>query len=183
MTDTKIINGLRNQDTKSLDLLIDNYGKLIYTVINNILDRSHNKNYIDECFDDILLNIWYNIDCFDENKGIFKNWIISIAKFKAIDYKRRSSKSLSNVDIGSTDIAESSNIEEDLTLKEEYEELFKLIEKLSEVDRNIFLKKYVNEESIEEISKELNLSPDYIYNRISRGKKKLQDMKRRLYYE
>ena len=183
MTDTKIINGLRNQDTKFLDLLIDGYGKLIYAVINNILDRSQNKNDIDECFDDILLNIWYNIDCFDESKGVFKNWIISIAKFKAIDYKRKSSKSLSDVDINSTDIAESSNIEEELTLKEEYEELFKLIDKLNEIDRNIFINKYINEESISEISKDLNLSPDYIYNRISRGKKKLQDMKRRLDYE
>lgn len=183
MTDTKIINGLINQDMKSLDLLIDTYGRLIYTVINNILDRSHNKNDIDECFDDILLNIWYNIDCFDESKGVFKNWIISIAKFKAIDYKRKISKSLSNIDINSTDIAESSNIEEELTIKEEYEELFMLIDKLSEVDRSIFIKKYINEESITEISKDLKLSPDYIYNRISRGKKKLQDMKRRLYYE
>jgi len=40
-----------------------------------------------ECVDDTLLIVWYNISSYDENRGKFRRWLISVAKFKAIDYK------------------------------------------------------------------------------------------------
>lgn len=183
MKDIDLILEIRAKEKQGLDNLINQYGKLIYSVLNSVLDRTQDKEYMDECFDDVLLNIWYNIDCFDEDKGIFKNWIISIAKYKGIDYKRKSNEKYEICQINTLTITSKTNIEEEVVIKEEINELMELIEKLNYMDKLIFIKKYLDEESIEEISKELKLSREYIYNRISRGKKKLRGLKEEKYYE
>lgn len=38
------------------------------------------------------MSIWENIDCYDEAKGELRNFLISVAKFRALDYKRKISK-------------------------------------------------------------------------------------------
>ncbi|MDF2880524.1 MAG: polymerase factor sigma-70 [Clostridiaceae bacterium] len=178
-----IINGIKDQSIDCLNLLIDDYGRLIYAVLNSILNTSYDKESISECFDDVLLNIWNNIDCFDEKRGNFKNWIISISKFKAIDYKRKNNKFLKKNNVISDDLHDNQNIEEDFIISEERSEVAELFKNLSEQDRNIFIKRYLYEESIDEIAKAMNLSKDYIYNRISRGKKKLKALKEAGLYE
>ena len=89
MREVEIVEGLRKKDMKALHAAIDQYGDLIYKVVHGVLDTSHSKVLVDECVDDILLIIWYNIDSYDEKRGKFRNWLISIAKFKAIDLRER----------------------------------------------------------------------------------------------
>lgn len=178
-----IIHGIKNQSNDCLNLLIDDYGRLIYAVINSILNTRYDKESIDECFDDVLLNIWNNIDCFDYKKGNFKNWIISISKFKAIDYKRKNNRFIQKNNSISDDIHGNENIEEDFIVSQEAAEVAELFKRLSQQDRIIFIRRYLSEESIDDIAKSMNLSKEYIYNRISRGKKKLRALKEAGLYE
>ncbi|EOO17964.1 RNA polymerase subunit sigma-70 [Bacillus mycoides] len=90
--DIEIVEGLRKQDMLALHTAIDRYGDLIYKVVHSVLDTAHSKVLVDECVDDILLIVWYNINSYDKKRGKFRNWLISVAKFKAIDYKRKSNK-------------------------------------------------------------------------------------------
>ncbi|RAN91862.1 RNA polymerase subunit sigma-70 [Bacillus sp. SRB_28] len=90
--DIEIVEGLRKQDMLALYTAIDRYGDLIYKVVHSVLDTAHSKVLVDECVDDILFIVWYNINSYDKNRGKFRNWLISVAKFKAIDYKRKSNK-------------------------------------------------------------------------------------------
>lgn len=43
MDDIKLIDGIKKQDIEYLYKFIDKYGKIIYSVLNNILDRYHEK--------------------------------------------------------------------------------------------------------------------------------------------
>lgn len=178
-----IIYGIKNQNNYCLNLLIDDYGRLIYAVINSILNTNYDKESIDECFDDVLLNIWNNIDCFDNKKGNFKSWIISISKFKAIDYKRKNNKFVQKINDFPSNIHDKENVEEDFIISEERAEVAELFKNLNQQDRIIFIRRYLNEESIDDIARSMNLSKDYIYNRISRGKKKLRALKEAGLYE
>lgn len=49
-----------------------------------------------------------------------------------------------------------------------------LLNTLDDMDREIFLKRYLKGFSIEEIAQELGYSKDYIYTRISRARKKMK---------
>ncbi|WP_326514809.1 sigma factor-like helix-turn-helix DNA-binding protein [Clostridium intestinale] len=49
------------------------------------------------------------------------------------------------------------------------------MKELKEKDKEIFIRRYLLDESMEKISKDLNLSKEYIYNKLSRGRKKIKE--------
>lgn len=174
MEDNEVVLGLINGGEFALDDLSRAYGKLIYGVINKILYNFSEINEVDDCFNEILITIWRNIDCYDSTKGSLRNFLISVAKYKAIDYKRKINKkgiSLElNEEIVYTELNESIEVDN--------EEFYMLLKTLKEEDKNIFIKRYLFEESVEKISKDLGLSKDVVYKRLSRGKEKIKN-----YYE
>lgn len=68
-------------------MLIDEYSGLVASVVRKNLGKL--INYEEECISDVFLAIWDNIDSFDKDKNSFKNWICVIAKYKAINYKKK----------------------------------------------------------------------------------------------
>lgn len=183
MENDDLIEELKNQNLKALHEFIDKYGRLIYGVINSGLVQPHEKAVIDECFDDILLDIWYNIESYDASKGKFVNWLISVCKFNVIDYKRKLSNSYNTYDIDSVVLQDKTNVEDDIISNEEKDRIKDYINKLEQPDREIFVRRYINEESIDEISTALHISKDNIYNRLSRGRKRLKNIMMEGYYE
>ena len=87
MQDELIIKYIKKKKEVGMELLIDNYRGILTSVVRKHLGVL--INYEEECIDDVLLSIWDNIKSFDKNKNQFKNWICAIAKYKAIDYKRK----------------------------------------------------------------------------------------------
>ena len=65
------IKQLRLHNEKALAYVIDECGGLIMSVIRKHLFYLQEKQ--EECFDDVLLKIWQNIESFDENKSTFRN--------------------------------------------------------------------------------------------------------------
>lgn len=169
MDDELLIRYLKKKKEKGLEMLIQKYGGLIISIVEN---RLYNfENYHEECVNDILLGIWDNISSFN-GKGSFKNWICTICKYKTIDYKRKYliTKQIRNID--ELDIVDSTSSVEDVIIKKELkEELLDIINSLNEKNRELFIKYYFNEEDIKMISSDLNLTSNQIYNRLSKGRK------------
>ncbi len=147
---------------------------LIYRVVHSVLDTAHSKVLVDECVDDILLIVWYNISSYDENCGKFRNWLISVAKFKAIDYKRKSNKTYQLQEFQQEIYEEGKNI--DPPKEERDYNFYVLIKELNEEDKKIFIKRYSDEYSVQEIAIEFGMTRDTVYSRLSRGRKKLKKM-------
>ncbi|MEN1935301.1 sigma-70 family RNA polymerase sigma factor [Paenibacillus sp. 102] len=166
-----LIIGMKRRNQGALKEVIDQYGKLIFYIIHKTLCTPNEKQYIDDCYNDVFTIIWFNIDQFDIEKRNLKSWMIGITKLKALEYRKKAYKESMvvkefEVDKGCHDSYE----------VEEEEEIRAIIQGLNDKDRYIFLKRYIDGYSIEEISKELQVTADYIYNRISRGKKKIQKL-------
>ena len=177
LDEIKIVNGIKSKDTEALNKLIERFGKLVYYIANSILKDNQEKGYIDECYNDVFTTVWFNIDCFDEGYGNFKGWIVSITKYKALDIKRNLYKN--NNDLEYLDeVTKDENKElENIETKEIINKAFEYLE---EKDRDIFVKRYFEGYSIREISKMLGFSENYIHARISRGRKKLKEIKERV---
>lgn len=171
MNDNEIVSGIINKDELALKELSKTYGKLIYGVINKILFNNSEINYIEECFNDVLISLWRSLDCYDSEKGSLRNFLISVSKYKAIDYKREINKRGINLEF-KEEIAEV-NLEENLDV--DNEDFYILLKNLKEEDKNIFIKKYLFEESIEKIAKDLGVSRDLVYKRLSRGREKIKN--------
>ncbi|SDZ20415.1 sigma-70 family RNA polymerase sigma factor [Bacillus sp. 166amftsu] len=174
MDDRELVDEIKKQNTEALDQLILQYSKLIYGVIGSVLGERHERVEIEECYNDVLLILWYKIDSFQIKKGQLKNWIISIAKFKALDYKRKLKQKHIEQTIEQLILQDDGDVEKVLLKEEEKEFVLQAIHQLDDVDHNIFYRRYIADESIEDISNGLHMSTSAVYTRLSRGKQKLK---------
>jgi len=172
INDENFIQQLRKRNEKALDYVIDNYEWIIKSIVRKHLYNL--KNVQEECINDILLGIWNNINSFDESKNEFKNWMAGIAKFKVIDYKRKYLKKSGYENIDNLNIHIPDNTLENIIKKELESEIKEMLSILKEKDRELFYKLYIEEKEIKDISFETGLKREVIYNRLTRGKKKLQ---------
>ncbi|WP_459501424.1 sigma-70 family RNA polymerase sigma factor [Bacillus sp. C1] len=170
-SETDLIIGMKSRNQDVLKEVIDQYGKLIFYIIHKTLCTPHEKRYIDDCYNDVFTIVWFNIDQFDLEKGNLKSWMIGITKLKALEYRKRALKE----SVTAKEFEWEQGIRDSYETEAE-EEIMTIVKDLNEKDRYIFLKRYIDGYSIEEISKELQVTASYIYNRISRGKKKIQKL-------
>ena len=166
MEDDWIVASIMRKKEKGLELLIDQYGGLITAIVRKHLGTL--KSYEEECVNDILLAVWHHIDRFDAEKNTFKNWVAAVAKYKAIDYRRKYIKtqheSLSEAGVGKT--SEVHNIQTD--------DVEELLGHLSEGDRELFKAYYLQEVELKQIAEKQQTTISNLYNRLSRGRKKLK---------
>lgn len=170
INDNNFIHQLMLRNQNALMYVIDEYGGLLKSVISKNLEFM--PQYREECLNDVLLAIWNNIDSFQPEKNSFKNWIAAIAKYKAIDYLRKYKRQFSEVSLDEMEFEKTVN--DDLFENEISEKMEELLSCLSEKDKNLFMRLYVNEESLDDISESTEMSKPVIYNRLSRAKKKLK---------
>ncbi|MEN2259648.1 sigma-70 family RNA polymerase sigma factor (plasmid) [Paraclostridium benzoelyticum] len=117
-----------------------------------------------------MLAIWDNVEGFDQDKNTFKNWICAIAKYKAIDYKR---KYLNKIEISDLD-EQNYYIDKNLLKIEIQEELNETLKFLSEGDKEIFRRYYLNDESVIDIANDKKLAISSVHSKLSRGKAKIR---------
>ena len=168
------ITQLRKKNEKALDYVVDNYGWIIKSIVQKHLYNL--KSVQGECFNDILLGIWNNIYSFDESKSDFKNWVAGISKFKSIDYKRKYLKGLEYENIDDLNISIPDTTHKEIIKDELDDDINEMLNCLNENDRDLFYKLYVEEKEIDDVSYETGLKRDVIYNRLSRGKKRIQKL-------
>ena len=152
--------------------VIDVYGGLLKSVISKHLFAMPDR--VEECLNDVLLNIWEHISSFDEGRNSFQNWAAAIAKYQAIDYLRKYQRELQQVEIEDTLVSDEDAILERLVEEEISEEMESLLSCLNEEDRSLFWKLYVEEKPMEEVSRETGIKKAVIYNRLSRGKRRIR---------
>lgn len=171
-----LIIAMKKRDQDALKEVIDQYGKLILYIIHKSLSTPIEKQYVDDCYNDVFTIIWFQIEQFDIEKGNLKSWMIGITKLKALEYKKKVYKEKvykeNKID---KDVEIDAGIHDKYEIEQE-EEIMEIVQDLNTKDRYIFLKRYIDGYSIDDIAKELKVTADYIYNRISCGKKKLQKL-------
>jgi len=164
--ENNFISELRDKNEEALYFVIDNYGWIIKSTVKKSLYNL--IGHQEECINDILLAIWDNIDS-------FKNWVSAISKYKSIDYQRKYLKNLKVENIENTELVSPENLLEKVLEKDVQNNLEKLLAPLRPEDKKIFLMVYLEEKDFDEISEKLSISKSVLYNRLSRGKKKLKN--------
>ncbi|HQA60774.1 MAG: sigma-70 family RNA polymerase sigma factor [Tepidanaerobacteraceae bacterium] len=173
ITEDNFIEQLKNKNEKALEHVIDNYGWILKSVIKKHL--FYLPDYHEECLNDCLMSIWENISYYDPKKSSFKNWIGGVAKYKAINYVRKYLRDLENENIENVTVITEDNALSQVLSKEISLETKKMLECLSEEDREIFMKLYFEEKNMDEISCDTGLAKPVLYNRLSRGRKKMRE--------
>ena len=149
------IQQLQLHNEKALMYVINKYGGLLMAVIRKHLFSLPERQ--EECFDDVLLKIWQNIADFDGSKNSFKNWAAAIARYRAIDYLRQYQRELVTVNIEDTAIAREDSQLAGMIEREISEETQRMLECLKPLDQELFMKLYVEEKTMEQVSEETGM--------------------------
>lgn len=170
-TDNELARLIASKDENAFEELIRRYGGLIKAIV-----RYHLKDismWQEDCINDILFALWQNMDRFDAEKSTLKNWLGAVAKYRAINYKKKFYRELAAGEL-SEDITDGKEVDADIIRQEIEAETMSLLEGLKDEDKEIFIKKYLMGESAEDIAAEKNKNTAWVYNRLSRGRKKLR---------
>lgn len=86
ITDLELIQRVANYDSKALESLYNRYSPILYTLIKKIVG---DEKAADEILIDVFVIIWRKISYFDVNSGNVYAWLVTLARNKAVDAKRR----------------------------------------------------------------------------------------------
>ena len=117
-------------------------------------------------------------DEYDESRCEFKTWIAAIARYRAIDHLRKAKREEERFAAGSIDemLVEPGAYDERITAIEEAieSETQSMLSCLSPKDREIMRRIYLEGESVDTVSRAMNITKEQIYNHTSRSKSKLR---------
>lgn len=160
----KDIDELKLGNLDILEKVIDDYSNLVFKVSYSILN---NRELSNECVNATFFKVWSNIKYFNKGEKSFKNWICTIAKYTAIDILRQEKRHnnkicIDEVLLGVTD--KEIHIDNKIIIEN-------IINQFSSKDKEIFIRRFYKNQGISKIAKDLNMSENAIYLRISRMKK------------
>lgn len=168
ITEKNFLKHLRRKEEDALEFVIRTYGGIMKSVIRRILYAYPED--AEECLYDSFLKIWEHIECYDETKSTFANWAAGIAKYTALDRLRKLTRLEPAADIDQMQLESDTPITDHALFNEFFMEL---IACLNEEDKRLFIRIFWEGASVSEVSEALGKKKTVLYNRISRGKKKI----------
>lgn len=172
VTRDNYISKLKRHNEKALEFVVQEYGGQVKAAVYKNLSGMPEE--IEECMDDVFLDVWNNIDRFDESKGSFRNWITAIARFRSIDYLRRYSRRRSEEDISEYENKLANDNMLEIINEDISDSMEKLLGGLSDEDRDIIPRYYWDDENVEKIADDYGVSSSSIYSRMSRARRRLK---------
>lgn len=175
MTDEEITKKLLNKDLTVFDYIMDNYNKLLWLVIGNILEMVGTAEDVEDCISEVYLKLLENPQLYDCKKGSLKSFLVKIGKNQAIDRYRKLVKK--NV----LELYKPVNFQEDDALefiitKENKDKIFKALSLLKEPDKEIMIRRYFFDEKPKIISDKMSLNIKDVENKLYQGKIKLKNI-------
>lgn len=174
MLTAKEIKQLKKHNERALQRVIDEYMPLVKAICYKVLQPLGQNTAVEECVNDVFLNVWQNATQFKGEPEDFKKWLGTIAKFKAIDYYRKISKRQQREEVtADTPQNQSASVQSIVLHNEERDTILLALSQLPVIDRDIFIMKYYLNMANETIAQQLNLTKAAVDNRLYRGRKKL----------
>ncbi|MDB5054332.1 MAG: rpoD2 [Bacilli bacterium] len=174
ISEDNVIALLKIHHPEALGFIMDKYGKSVFGLVYRMLHEFYSKEDIEECVSDVFIAAWTKINEYDENKGGFKTWLLILAKYKALDHRRKMLRKpmFEELKVEPIDHYE---MEQTFLLKEEANEIVRMIESFEPIDRSIFYKRYFFYESLEAIAQSMGLSYKAVENRLRRSRNGLKE--------
>lgn len=163
---------MKHKNEKALEYFIDRDG----WIVKSLLCQSPSMLPEDrqECMNDVFLTIWQNVGKYDETRAAFTTWVAGVTRYCILNYlkkhKRLEYQPLDEI-MEYASAPRQSNPSEAEAGRQEF---CKLLQSLSPCDREIFLKLFWEEKTYGEISREMKLQKNVLYNHVSRGKERLK---------
>lgn len=170
----QLVRRLKRKEETALYDLIRLYGGLIRAVVRRHL--AAHPQWAEECETDVLMAVWEHIDAYQPRQSSFSSWLAAVCRYRAIDCLRRHTREMQEQELTEVMPDTHDTPEEQLLQQELSEEMEQLLQLLSPQDRQLFWDYYVQQQDIGDIAQRSGVQPATLYNRLSRGRKKLRSL-------
>lgn len=175
MDDNKIIELYFSRDEQAITETQDKYGKLIFSIANNILDSRSDS---EECVNDTYLGVWNSIP--PERPKNFVAYISKIARnlsLKRLEYLSRD-KRAKNLTVSLCELEDvlcDSDIKDGVSDGKISMLISSFLHTQSKEKRVIFIRRYYYFDSIEDISKKYSISQSKVKSMLFHTRRKLKE--------
>ena len=174
MTETDLIEELRQQKPKAQQMLIERYGRYVFAQIVRLVSIVENA---EEVYQDVFVKVFGNIGKYDEQKSSLKTWISRIAYNETVSFLRHKSMPVVYFEDYGNEADKLTDAEVEETLGHANSETVQLIraalKHLPPDERAIVTMFYYEEMSLKEIAYVTESVPATIASKLSRTRKKL----------
>ena len=172
MDGNKKISCYMKNNELDLENIIEDYTPYISKIIDNMARESLNNDDKEEIASDVFFILWNNREKLDINKNM-SAYLAGITRNVVKGYLR---KLRINLDISDYEnsLYDFDNLELFDSNLEEINKIEKLLDKLKEIDKVIFLSFYYSSKSIKDIAKEQNISEFNVKQRLYRIRNKIR---------
>jgi len=173
--DSDLVRRLQDQDPAALEQLYDRYSPMTYGIILRIAgDAAAAEDLLQEVF----LKIWERAQSFERDKGSLGTWLITLARNRAIDYRRSVEGRMATQSVGleSMPTGGTSHTEHEFVLNlDRIEKVRAALETLSEGQRRVIELAYYDGMSQTEIAAKLGQPLGTVKALMRRGLKVIKD--------
>ncbi|MBQ8263220.1 MAG: sigma-70 family RNA polymerase sigma factor [Oscillospiraceae bacterium] len=170
MTDKELLRRLRRGDESAVEAAIDRYGAYTAAVVHRALGSFSRPEDVEELCSDVFFTLWQKRDSLSGD-GI-RPWLAAVARNRAKSFLR----TLGAVADETSTVVETGTASAEALVEERETraELADAIARLSEGDRELFLRHYYGGETVPKIAEETGLHPENVKSRLRRGREKLK---------
>ena len=83
--DEELMDRLSRHDLDAFEALYDRYADLVFSVALRVMSDTH---VAEDVTQDVFLRVWRRPDRFDEQRGKFVTWLLSVTRNRSIDERR-----------------------------------------------------------------------------------------------
>ena len=177
MDDRELVQLLERDPENGVRELMRQYTGLAYSIVAGRAGSVVSAEDIEECVSDVFFEVFRRRDRFDPEKGSLQTFIAVVARRRAVNLFRRTSR-----DAGRRTGAElpeelaEPGFEELLLGAEERRRLMETIRSLGEPDSSIIFRRYYFGQKSKEIAADLGMTTGAVDTRLSRALGKLRNM-------
>ncbi|WP_299552102.1 sigma-70 family RNA polymerase sigma factor [Seonamhaeicola sp.] len=166
------INLVLNGDTNAFAVLVNRYKDMVYTLALRMLK---NREEAEEVAQDTFIKVYKSLNRF-KGDSKFSTWVYKVAYNTSLDRLKKNKKYLNNVTIDEFtqhQVKTINNALDTLENKEREQAIQRCINLLPGDDSFLLTLYYFEEQSLEEISKTMGLTPNNVKVKLFRSRKKL----------
>ena len=173
MNDISVIDRIKKRDELTINEVITKYSKLLWSIVAAVLKNVGTEQDVEECVADVFIDFWESPDKYNPQRGTLKTWLCMVARYKAIDRYRVLSKH-NTVPLEGAMMVGRMGLQDALLQEETKRELVAAVNALTDIEKDILMRRYYYEQKPKEIAKALNLPLKQVENHLYRSKQKLR---------
>ena len=169
--DIQSVYGNKIKDEKTFECIMDTFGHYAATIIYNVSKGTLTKEDVEETTSDVFITLWKNAEKVQEGK--LKSYIGCIAKTRALN-KVDSVRNKAVVNIEEFDLEDDFSISDETEKKDVTKEVRRVVDELTEPDREIIIRFYYYYQTAAEIAEIMEMNKETVKTRLRRTKEKIK---------